>query len=63
MTRLTDITVQIHVETERAILVSSDGDIENAVWLPLSQIEFATKPGNIAEVTLPEWLAIERRLV
>lgn len=63
MTRLTDITVQLHQETERAILVSDDGSPDNAVWLPKSQVEFVTKPGGIAEVTLPEWLAIERGLV
>lgn len=63
MTRLTDITVQLHQETQRAILVSDDGDLEKAVWLPKSQVEFAEKAGGIAEVTLPEWLAIERKLV
>lgn len=36
MTRheLTDIEVAIHHETERAILVSLDGDEDNAIWLP-----------------------------
>jgi hypothetical protein len=64
MMRLTDITVQLHQETQRAILVSDDGDLEKAVWLPKSQVEFAMKAGSdVAEVTLPEWLAIERRLV
>ena len=63
MSRLTDITVQLHQETERAILVSDDGETDNAVWLPKSQVEIAHKPGGIVEVTLPEWLAIERRLV
>jgi len=64
MTRLTDITVQLHQETQRAILVSDDGDLEKAVWLPKSQVEFAEKPGSdVIEVTLPEWLATERGLV
>lgn len=64
MTRLTDITVQLHQETQRAILVSDDGDLEKTVWLPKSQVEFAEKPGSdVIEVTLPEWLAIERKLV
>lgn len=62
-TRLTDITVQLHQTTERAILVSDDGDVEKAVWLPKSQIEYETKSGDIIEVTLPEWLATERGLV
>lgn len=64
MTRLTDITVQLHQETQRAILVSDDGDLEKAVWLPKSQVEFVEKAGSdVIEVTLPEWLATERGLV
>lgn len=64
MTRLTDITVRLHQETERAILVSDDGDNDKAVWLPKSQVEFVQKPGSdVIEVTLPEWLATERGLV
>lgn len=60
---LADITVQLHEITAGAILVSSDGDIEKAVWLAKSQIKFEGQPGAVAEVTLPEWLAIERGLV
>lgn len=61
---LTDVTVQLHHETHRAILVSDDGDSEKAVWLPKSQCEFeqTDKPG-IVTVTLPVWLAKERRLI
>jgi hypothetical protein len=61
---LTDVTVQLHHETHRAILVSDDGDSENGVWLPLSQIEYekTNKPGIIL-VTLPTWLAKERGLI
>ncbi len=60
---LVDLTLQLHADTSRAILVSDDGDSESGVWLPKSQIEFETKAGGIVEVTMPEWLAIERRLV
>lgn len=60
---LTDITVHLHQETERAILVSDDGDRDKAVWLPKSQVEYVAKPGGICEVSLPEWLATERGLV
>lgn len=63
MARLTDISVQLHQETERAILVSEDGDSENSVWLAKSLIEFEPKANGIVEITLPEWLAVERRLV
>lgn len=62
--RLTDISVQLHQETPRALLVSDDGDLEKAVWLPKSQVEWVGKAGSdVIEVTLPEWLATERRLV
>jgi len=61
--RITDITVQMHQETPKAILVSDDGNSDNGVWLAKSLIEFVEKPGGIVEVTLPEWLATERGLV
>jgi len=60
---LIDLTLQLHANTERAIFVSDDGDSEKGVWLPKSQIEFETKPNGIVEVTCPEWLAMERRLI
>lgn len=63
MTRLTDITVRLVQQTERAILVCDSDDLDKAVWLPKSQVEFEEKAGDIVEVTLPEWLAIERGLV
>lgn len=59
---LIDLTLQIHVETPKAIKVSDDGNPKKAVWLPLSQIEMVKK-GNLVEVTLPEWLAIDKGLV
>lgn len=60
---LVDLTVQIHMTTERAILVSDDGDDEKAVWLPLSQIEVERQSGGFATVTVPEWLAKNKGLI
>lgn len=60
---LIDLTVQLHQETPKAILVSDDGDSEHGVWLAKSLIEFEPKANGIVGVTLPEWLAVERRLV
>lgn len=59
-----DIEVQIHHQTDRAILASDDGNKDNAKWLPLSQIEVCSvnKP-PYAIVSMPEWLAIEKGLV
>lgn len=60
---LIDLTLRLHQITARAILVSDSGDTDDAVWLPKSQVEFdEIKPG-IVEVTLPEWLALERGLI
>ena len=65
--RLVDIDeMHLHVETENAILVSHDGDKDKAVWLPKSQVEFATSVRGFSQVvivTLPEWLAKEKGLV
>lgn len=60
---LLDITVQLHHETPKAILVSDDGDKDKAVWLPFSQCEVERKSGGIVIVTLPEWLATDKGLV
>lgn len=63
MPELVDLTLQLHHETERAILVSDDGDPENAVWLAKSQIEIEPKGRGTVEVTCPFWLAKERGLI
>lgn len=60
---LTELDLQLHQETDKAILVSDDGNRENAVWLPRSQIEIERGPRGGISVTLPEWLAIDKELV
>lgn len=60
---LIDVTMQLHHETDKAVLVSDDGDKSGAVWLPLSQCEVERKPNGIVIVTLPEWLATAKGLV
>jgi hypothetical protein len=57
-----DVTVHLHHETEKAVLVSDTGDKDDAVWLPLSQIEIE-RDGATHSVSLPEWLAIDKGLV
>ena len=60
---LCDYTVQLHAETEKAWLVSDDGDKLKAVWVPKSQAELEPhERGNAYVLTLPEWLAIEKGL-
>lgn len=60
---LVDLTMRLHHETAKAVLVSDDGDKAHAVWLPLSQVEIEHKPKGIVVVTLPEWMATDKGLV
>jgi hypothetical protein len=53
----------VHHVTERAVLVSDTGDNEDAVWLPLSQIEIEPLSKGTAEITMPEWLAADKGLI
>jgi hypothetical protein len=57
-------TVIVHAVTERALLVSTDGDEEEAVWLPLSQIDYPPNvgKGDEAEISVPQWLADDKEL-
>ncbi|WP_407528403.1 hypothetical protein [Methylobacterium oryzisoli] len=61
---LVDLTVRLHHETPMAVLVSLDGDRDEAVWLPKSAIEIEADAGKATHtVTLPEPLAIDKGLV
>ena len=57
-----DIEGMVHIQTERAVLFSTDGNRANAEWLPLSQIE-VENAHPIWTITLPEWLASEKGFV
>ena len=62
-----DLELTLHADppSAAAILVSTDGDKENAVWLPRSQIEYDDTgcEGDIIMVTMPVWLATAKGLV
>jgi hypothetical protein len=62
---LVDIEMMVHAATDKAILVSDDGDKSSAVWLALSQIECdrSLVVGRRVVVTMPDWLATEKELV
>lgn len=58
-----EIDGAIEARTEKAVLFHT-GDKEQAVWLPLSQVEVdETGSPGIATVTLPEWLATDKGLI
>jgi hypothetical protein len=55
--------VHLHHVTEKAWLVSLDGDKAKAVWVPKSQAELETAPGEPAILTAPEWLMFDKGLI
>lgn len=66
---LVDIELCLHHETEKAYLVSDDGERSNAVWVPKSQCErgpmlAVPKKGrkSIYEFTMSEQTAIDKGL-
>lgn len=60
---IVDIDIEVSHRTEKAVLVHT-GVKEQAVWLPLSQIEIEPSGiGGIETVTLPETLALEKGLI
>lgn len=62
-TKLHDLDLHFHAETDKAILISENGEERHAVWLPKSQIEYEDDGRGSCKVTLPEWLANEHGLI
>lgn len=62
---LTDLELMVHHWTDKAVLVSADGNREAAQWLPKSQIELEEEPcaGKAQIITLPQRLAEDKGLV
>jgi hypothetical protein len=66
-----DVAMIRHAATERAVKLSTDGDRDRAIWLPLSQVEVACREidefsltgGVPVIVTMPDWMARERGLM
>ena len=59
----TVVTMKLHHETDKAYLMSIDGDEDNAVWLPKSKTNIESKGKNVFEVMLPIWLAAKKGLI
>ncbi len=60
---IVDIEGRVHAKTDRAILFSTDGDREEAVWLPLAHVEISELRRGVGVVSMPEWLAVDRGLI
>lgn len=69
MSKMADIEVKIHWETEKAWLISTDGVKDNAKWFPKrikdmeEDFEMDEGDGGRAILTAPEWLLTEKELV
>jgi len=57
---LIEIYVEIKRESELAVLCT---DGTNDFWLPKSQIEIKYIKDSDAEITLPEWLAVDKEII
>lgn len=58
-----DVTVELHHQTDKAVLVSDTGNREEAVWLPKSSIEIERQPNGTYIVSAPEWLLHDKGLI
>lgn len=59
---LVDLKLRLHHRTDKAVLVSDTDEKDDAIWLPLSQVE-VEEQGAYATITMPEWLAIDKGFV
>lgn len=57
-----DFTFYLLAETPKAIKVSETQDVVDAFWLPISQIEYEIRGDGTVEVTMPIWLAREKKV-
>lgn len=55
-----DFNFTFHRETDKAICVSEDGEEE--FWLPKSQVEYEMRNDGSVDVTMPIWLAREKKV-
>jgi hypothetical protein len=63
--RLADVRVVIHHQTEKALLVSTDGLDSHGVWVPKSvtEVDETSRRERSVVITLPERMAIDKGLV
>ena len=61
--QVVDLEMIRHHSTEKAILVSLDGEKKNAVWLPLSRIEIGKERGRKVVLQVEYDLAFEKGLI
>ena len=60
---LEDIEVTLHHQTPLAWLVSTDGERENAIWIPKALCELEHVRGRVWTLTAPQPVLEEKGLV
>lgn len=61
---LVGISVHVRHRTERAVLVEPVHSTREPAWVPLSLVELApNEDGETYWLDIPEWLAVEKRLL
>lgn len=64
---MVELALTLHTETDKAYLVSDDGERKNAKWVPRSQVTINTRRRSgaveIIEAEMPEWLAADKRFI
>jgi hypothetical protein len=59
-----EFVMKIHRETEKAFLLSDDGDEKKAIWLPKSQVNVLEEMADEhVRIEVPEWLAQKQNLI
>lgn len=61
---LYSISVEVHVATAKAYLVTAPGGDKDAdgVWLPKSQLQNESRNGTLLNCDIPAWLAEDKGL-
>jgi len=71
MPRVT-IEFEVHAETDKALLLSTDGDESGAEWVPKSQLRpepdyldlsYDVEVGDMLKLSLPESIATEKGFI
>ncbi len=61
---IVEVLCFLHGETDKAFYVSDTGERQQAVWVPTSQLEgYEYKSGSKIELSMPEWLALEKGFI
>ena len=58
-----ELNVHCHRCTQRAVLLSDDGDESNAVWIPRSQVRGEVKVDEVTTIEIADWIAEREGLV